>query len=518
MSRRSAAAILGLLLGGLSPGLAPAAQAVNCDGARSLRLNEPVVVSPEELAEFHALPPLRMLVLDAPPMVRRDVGRGVYSGIGIDVWCFIASRLGLRYGIEPERGRTVAERIGLIQTGGADVLMPLSQRPDRAQHGLFTRPYYESRYAVIARKGWQPPIYRMGDLARYRVGVVHGAAFEPILRDLVPAGQLRIYDQTSSDGLFQALRDGEIDVAVFNKSIFTEKRYSHEYFDLEIVLALQEYPRAYRFYFSDTPEHRRLVPVFDRYLAAMDLSESIARHEEGEGQLIERYVAQRSQRVLLQIAGGVAALLALASFLTLRRYRRLSRLLAERNQHILRQREALQAANLELEKQSQTDGLTHLANRRHFDQTLAREHARWRRMGSPLSLMMLDVDHFKSVNDHFGHQTGDDYLRAIARALRDNAVRPADLLARYGGEEFACLLPDTGSEAAWAVAERIREAVARLALPNPRAGVPHVTVSIGVATLEGGRAGVRELLAGADAQLYAAKRAGRDRVRAVVLG
>lgn len=518
MSRRSAAAILGLLLVGLSPGSAPAApRAVDCAGARHVRLNEPVVVDPGELARFRALPPLRVLALDAPPMVRRDADRGVYSGIGIDAWCFIAGRLGLRYDIEPERGRTVADRIGLIQTGGADVLIPLSLRPDRARHGLFTRPYYESRYAVIARKGWQPPIYRMDDLARYRVGVVHGVAFEPILRGLVPAEQLRAYDQASSDGMFQALRDGEIDVAVFNKSIFAEKRYSHEYFDLEIVLVLQEYPRAYRFYFSDTPEHRRLVPVFDRYLAALDVSESVARHEVGEGQLIERYVAQRSQRVLLQVASGAAALLALASFLALRRYRRLSRLLAERNQHILQQQDALQAANLELAKQSQTDGLTHLANRRHFDQTLAREHARWRRTGSPLSLMMLDVDHFKRVNDHFGHQAGDDYLRAIAQALRGNAARPADLPARYGGEEFACLLPDTDAEAARAVAERIREAVARLELPNPRAGVPHVSVSIGIATLEGGHAGARELLAAADAQLYAAKRAGRDRVHAVAL-
>ncbi|CAM3663879.1 diguanylate cyclase [Castellaniella denitrificans] len=517
MSRRSAAAILGLLMWGLSPGPAPAAQAMDCAGARYVRLNEPVVVAPEALAEFRALPPLRVLALDAPPMVRRDADRGVYSGIGIDVWCFIAGRLGLRYELVPERGLTVAGKIGQVQTDGADVLIPLSLRPDRARHGLFTRPYYESRYAVIARKGWQSPIYRMADLAHYRVGVVHGVAFEPILRDLVPAGQLRTYDQASSDGLFQALREGEIDVAVFNKSIFTEKRYSREYFDLEIVLVLQEYPRAYRFYVSDTPVHRRLVRAFDSYLAALDVSESVARHEEGEGQLIERYVAQRSQRVLLQVAGGAAALLALAFFLALRRYRRLSRLLAERNQHILQQQEALQAANLELEKQNQTDSLTHLANRRHFDQTLAREHARWRRTGSPLSLMMLDVDHFKSVNDHFGHQAGDDYLSAIARAMRGNVVRPADLMARYGGEEFACLLPDTGSEAARAVAERIRESVARLELPNPRAGVPHVSVSIGIATLEGGHAGVQEFLAGADAQLYAAKRAGRNRIHATVL-
>jgi len=517
VSRRTAAVALVLCLGWLSPDRALAAPGMDCDGARYLRLNEPVVVDPDELAGFRALPPLRVLVLDAPPMARQEADRDVYSGIGIDVWCFIAGRIGLRYGIGQERDQTLADRIDLVQTGNADVLIPLSLRPDRAQHGLFTLPYYESRYAVIARKGWQPPIYRIDDLAHYRVGVVHGVAFEPILQDLVPAGQLRSYDQSSSDGLFQALRNGEIDVAVFSKSIFAEKRYSHEYFDLEIVLTLQEYPRAYRFYFSDTPEHRRLVAVFDRYLEALDLAESVARHEEGEGQLIKRYVAQRNQQILLQVAGGAAALLALAAVLALRRYRRLSRQLAERNQRIQQQQDALQVVNLELERQSQTDSLTHLANRRHFDQTLEREHARWRRTGSPLSLMMLDVDHFKHINDHFGQQVGDDYLRAIAGTLRDSVARPADLLARYGGEEFACLLPDTGSQAAPAGGGGIREGGGELGLPNPLAGSGHVSLSIGIATLEGGHAGVQELVAGADAQLYAAKRAGRDRVQATVL-
>lgn len=514
---RIPAILLGLWLGCVLPWVALAAPAADCAGAQHVRLREPVIVSPDERAEFSALPPLRVLVLDAPPMTRFDPDRNVYTGIGIDTWCFIAAQLGLQYEIDPVPGWTVAEKIAGVQEHRADVMIPLSLRPDRALRGLFTQPYYKSHYAVIARKGVQPQIHQMADLARYRVGVVRGVAFEPMLRDLMPPDRLRTYDQSSSDGLFKALRAGEIDAAVFNQSIFAEKRYSHEYFDLEVVLVLHEYPRAYRFYVSDTSEHRQLVRVFDRYLAALDVSASIARHEKGEVQLIERYVAQRSQRTLLQVASVVAVLLALVCVLALRRYRRLSRLLAERNQHILRQQGALQAANQELEKQSQTDGLTHLANRRHFDQALAHEHARWRRTGLPLSLLMLDVDHFKRVNDLYGHQVGDDCLRAIAQVLRDHAARPTDLAARYGGEEFACLLPETGLDSAQVVAERIRAAVARLEQSNPQAGLPHVTLSIGIATLEGGQAGAPELLAAADAQLYAAKQAGRNRAHAVVL-
>ncbi|HRO82421.1 MAG TPA: GGDEF domain-containing protein, partial [Alicycliphilus denitrificans] len=130
---------------------------------------------------------------------------------------------------------------------------------------------------------------------------------------------------------------------------------------------------------------------------------------------------------------------------------------------------------------------------------------------------LLDVDHFKCVNDHYGHATGDDYLRAIAQVLRKTVTRPTDLAARHGGEEFACLLPDTAARDARSVAERIRQATARLALPNALAGEKTLTVSIGVATLAHGRASAQELLQQADAQLYAAKRAGRNRVQAVEL-
>lgn len=259
------------------------------------------------------------------------------------------------------------------------------------------------------------------------------------------------------------------------------------------------------------------MQAFDRYLAAIDVSESVALHEQGERQLIERYVVQRSQRTLLQAASVVAAALMLGFGLAFLRYRRLARLLAESNRQILRQKQALQTANERLERLSLSDELTGLGNRRAFDQALQREQARQQRTGAPLSVLLVDVDHFKCVNDHYGHSTGDDYLRAIARVLAQAASRPADLAARHGGEEFVCLLPDMAGAAARALAERIREDSAALALPNALAPGRRLTVSIGVATLEGGPATARELLGQADAQLYAAKRAGRDRVHAIVL-
>lgn len=496
--------------------VAPATSARACEGSQNVRLRSPVEFTTRQLAQFQAMPPLRVEAVNAPPMARYDPARQAYTGIAIDVFCFIASQLGLRSIIVPGRDQTVADKIRRVQEAEADIFIPLSHSDERAQRGVFSLPYYETHYAVIARKGQGLPIHTLADLAAYRVGVVKGVVLEPILKTVVPEAQLRTFDLTSSDGLFNAVQDGLVDVVVFNKNIFIEKRYEQEYFDLEIIHTLLEHARAYRFYFSPTAQHEALVHAFDRYLAVLDVSQSIAIHESGERDFLERYVSQRRWQRVLQVAAGAAALLAFLFFMVLRRYRRLTQHLAQSNQQILEQQRALQAANLSLEKQSRTDGLTGLANRRRFDQALAREHARCQRNGAPLSLLIIDADHFKQVNDHYGHAAGDDYLRAIAAVLRTQAARPADLVARYGGEEFACLLPDTGRAQAVVVAERIRNAVADLRLPSAQASPPWMTVSIGVATMTRPGISARELLMQADAQLYAAKRAGRDCTRAAV--
>ena len=141
-------------------------------------------------------------------------------------------------------------------------------------------------------------------------------------------------------------------------------------------------------------------------------------------------------------------------------------------------------AEMALQTLAASDGLTGLANRRSFDQTLAMEWARAQRTKKPLSLLLCDVDHFKLYNDLHGHQKGDECLRAVAEAIGKNALRPADLSARYGGEEFAIIMPETDSAGARKLAERLRDALARLRLPHGAPGVPpFVTLSIGIATL-----------------------------------
>jgi diguanylate cyclase (GGDEF)-like protein len=171
-------------------------------------------------------------------------------------------------------------------------------------------------------------------------------------------------------------------------------------------------------------------------------------------------------------------------------------------------------AEMALKMLASSDGLTGLANRRSFDQALVIGWSRAQRTQTPLSLLLVDVDHFKLYNDLHGHQKGDDCLRAVAGAMAKNALRPADVSARYGGEEFAVLMPDTDHEVALKIGRRLRDSISRLRLTHgaPEAGAL-VTISIGVATqVPQENAHPEFLLARADQALYAAKHTGRDRV------
>lgn len=181
-----------------------------------------------------------------------------------------------------------------------------------------------------------------------------------------------------------------------------------------------------------------------------------------------------------------------------------------------------------------TDGLTGLANRRRFDEVAPREWLRAQRSGAPLSLLLVDIDHFKAYNDHYGHPAGDRCLQAVAEAMRRVVHRPADLLARFGGEEFVVLLPETSARGAGAVAVQLLQAVDGLAWPHAASPVAAtLSVSVGLcshdgaacaASAQGGAAPagtgsqpagtaptptLERLLAAADQALYAAKKAGR---------
>lgn len=173
----------------------------------------------------------------------------------------------------------------------------------------------------------------------------------------------------------------------------------------------------------------------------------------------------------------------------------------------------LRRDNLGLQELAHTDTLTRLANRRRFDEVLAHELAHAVRDGTPLALIMLDVDYFKKFNDHYGHPSGDACLQEVGRLLAGQVNRNRDLPTRYGGEEFAVILPDTDLAGAMAVAARLRHEIQALGLPHQLSPFGVVTASLGVAALApDGNPDAGEMVAQADRHLYQAKRAGRNRI------
>ncbi|CAK0742951.1 two-component system, chemotaxis family, response regulator WspR [Gammaproteobacteria bacterium] len=167
-----------------------------------------------------------------------------------------------------------------------------------------------------------------------------------------------------------------------------------------------------------------------------------------------------------------------------------------------------------LERLSTTDGLTGIANRRRFDEYLDFQWRQSSRSGTPLSLLLTDIDYFKNFNDHYGHIQGDSCLKQVAGAIAGVVARSSDLVARYGGEEFVCLLPGTNSAGAQVIADRLLNLVRALAIPHAFSqAADHVTVSVGLTTqIPTAKGSPLHLLEAADQALYHAKNTGRNQL------
>jgi diguanylate cyclase (GGDEF)-like protein len=174
---------------------------------------------------------------------------------------------------------------------------------------------------------------------------------------------------------------------------------------------------------------------------------------------------------------------------------------------------SLTSRNRRLEERSQRDCLTHLFNRAFLDKTLKDEFEASVYTGDPLSIILCDLDHFKRINDTYGHLSGDEALKAVSRILA-GSVRRKDIAARYGGDEFVLVLLDADADVASRISEKIRKTIQSTDLPLDEKGSAKVTISVGHATQTGAKpfATPEDLLKAADESLYSAKRLGRNRV------
>lgn len=481
--------------------------------APRVRLRQPPTLSVAEKTYVRSLPPLRVLpLLRAPPLSRYDTATGTVHGVAIDIFGFIADQIGLSYEFVIRPDWTAREVFASVPRGEVDVLLSMSFLEERARYGVFSYPFYTSHYVAAAKTARRLRVADSGQLGLYRVGVLADTSIIAHLHNLLPAEQIR--DYPNIDTLSQALEDDAIDLVVYPEAGFTEERYRLERFDLETVHSFSDFPRQYSFFWGRTEQNQRLAEIFDRYLMLLDTSASINFHVRGEQDLVRRYLEKKEQnRLLLLLSGGSFALL-LIGYIVLRICRRRAQRLLAHTRKIQQAHLQLKIANQQLEQISLTDPLTGLYNRRYFDQILQQEYARHQRTGETLSILLLDIDFFKKVNDNYGHAVGDDYLRQVAHVIRQSLLRSSDLAARYGGEEFVCVLPETSQNGALHAAERIRANVERLALPNTLATPPYLTISIGVSAqcVRDSDTGPHELIRQADLQLYRAKRTGRNRV------
>ncbi len=212
-------------------------------------------------------------------------------------------------------------------------------------------------------------------------------------------------------------------------------------------------------------------------------------------------------------AGGDDYLMKPVSEVVLKAKMRAMRRLVEMQRSLVSVTQKLDKANRELQRLATTDGLTGIANRRVFDDLVVREWRRCMRIKQPMSLVMIDIDLFKSYNDTYGHQAGDNCLKAVAAQVARAAPRASDLAARYGGEEFVLVLGETTLDGARWVANNIRQHVEDLKISHPGSPLRHVTISCGVSSMHPGDGlSLEALLASADKALYMAKAQGRNTV------
>jgi diguanylate cyclase (GGDEF)-like protein len=399
---------------------------------------------------------------------------GQHEGIAADLLRLVADRAGL--GLELVPTRDWYESIAASKAKQCTLLSFLNQTKNRDEWLLFTEPLFTDSNVFITREE-HPFILDPAILSGESIALPSGTSMEERIRRDYPNLRVIITDSEKSAIDLVSTRQASMTLRSLIVAAYTIRKEG--LFNLKIAGQMPNYTNNLRIgILRDQP---RLRDILNKSIATITPTE--------RGQIINQHVAIQVQTgidyaLTIKITLGLTAILAVVAYWGWR-MRSLSR---------------------ELDRLSQTDSLTNLPNRTRFDLQFPVELARARRLGQGLSLIMIDIDHFKRVNDEFGHLFGDKVLIAMADLVR-RSIRAIDLPARWGGEELVVLCPNSRLDQAVVVAERILQAVRDHDFGTGR----RQTVSIGVATLGPGE-DIDQLLNRADQALYIVKSSGRDRV------
>ncbi len=403
---------------------------------------------------------------------------------------------------------------------------------NRIQHEIIRR-VHKTAHETIGKSTIQRVDYMLNIIADQVAGKTGEQRRAAVKRAMEPFEELKF------EGYTQCLTDdtGKI-IYLYSSDIpgITAGRENDDFMDfMERFRKLERVGGGYQYYSTDddaTPEKFIYVSKIPgnnlRHCIITNID--IITNELGKIFLPLNELNATFSRITFIIVGTTFIFILLASFQTIKKIsilekeRKIQNLKLKETNTLLevevnvrkRIEDELKEANRELERISSRDGLTGLANRRHYEEYIKTEWERMARERKPLSILLCDVDHFKKYNDTYGHLEGDSCLKAIAGVIANVCRRPADLPARYGGEEFIVSLPDTDGDGALRIAEKIRSGVEDLHMEHRASEKGLVTLSIGTATeVPSHGSEYASLVRTADTALYTAKNNGRNRIERV---
>lgn len=432
------------------------------------------VLTPEERAYVEANPVVTMCVdPDWPPFERIDA-QGQHTGIAADLVRLVTERVGLRVEVLPLR--TWDESLAASKAGRCQTMSFLNQTPARDAWLSFTAPIFRDHNVIITREE-HPYVADLADLGAARVALPRGTMVAERILQAYPA--LVLVPTDSEEASVQLVSSREADLTIRSLMVSAYAIRKEGLFNLKIAGQVPSLTNHLRI--GVRKELTMLRDILDKGVSSLSAQEVDA--------IANRHVAisvqQGVDKVLIwQIVGGACFLLVLAYLWN----RKLSMM------------------NRALERLSITDKLTGLANRRKLDEVIESEIQRAQRFDHRLGVIMLDLDHFKQVNDTYGHQVGDKVLAELGELLRSQ-LRETDVAGRWGGEEFLVICPHTDESGVMTVAEKIWQALQVHSFP----GAGRTTASLGVTSFRDGDE-ARNMIARADMALYSAKRNGRNRV------